>query len=264
MNELGKCNKVEIQPGVVFECLVGAANGARNLTTGIVTVVPSVQLAYHTHPTSESITLLTGSGVVEVEGRRYRLAPFDNVLVPRGIAHSVVNESPNAEARFHIAFPTDAPAREFVEPDFSPVQMPDDSTGPGTAGKECVTRFKTADRIDAGFGAEFIDYFNSDIVPGIEMSGGYGLFPRGARLPAHIHDFDESICIVDGVATCVVEGRRYSMSGFSTALQPRGRVHYFVNENDAPMAMVWVYAGPQPERVVVDERNATVEGNPWR
>jgi hypothetical protein len=27
---------------------------------------------------------------------------------------------------------------------------------------------------------------------------------------------------------------------------------------------LWVYAGPSPERVVVEERNATVDGNPWK
>jgi len=30
------------------------------------------------------------------------------------------------------------------------------------------------------------------------------------------------------------------------------------------MAMIWVYAGPSPIRIVVDERCATAEGNPWR
>ena len=82
--------------------------------------------------------------------------------------------------------------------------------------------------------------------------------------PRHVHDFDESICIISGEATCVVEGRRYSMSDCSTALQPRGRVHYFVNESTRPMEMLWVYAGPKPERIIVDERCATVDGNPWQ
>ena len=54
------------------------------------------------------------------------------------------------------------------------------------------------------------------------------------------------------------------MANCSTALQPRGRVHYFINESKEPMAMLWVYAGPVPERVVVDERCATLEGNPWK
>jgi oxalate decarboxylase/phosphoglucose isomerase-like protein (cupin superfamily) len=37
---------------------------------------------------------------------------------------------------------------------------------------------------------------------------------------------------------------------------PRGRVHYFRNDTELPMAMLWVYAGPRPERIVVDEQLA--------
>ena len=264
MNDVGAGRKLDIQPGVVFECLVGAHNQARKLTTGIVEFAPGVHLAYHTHPCTESITLLAGSAVVEVEGRRYRLTPFDNVVIPPGVPHAVENASPERGATFHIAFPAEAISRELVAADFQPLPMPDESTGPGSPGLEHVTRFGAADRLDVGLGATFIDYFNEELTPGIEMSGGYGLFQPGGRLLAHIHDFDESICITEGTATCVVEGRRYTMSGRSTALQPRGRVHYFVNESQEPMTMIWVYAGPKPERIVVEERNATAEGNPWR
>ena len=96
------------------------------------------------------------------------------------------------------------------------------------------------------------------------MSGGYGLFHPGGRLPAHLHDFDESICIIHGEATCVVEGRRYRLSACETAMVLRGRIHYFINESAAPMEMIWVYAGPRPERIVVDESCATTDGSPWR
>ncbi len=44
--------------------------------------------------------------------------------------------------------------------------------------------------------ATFIDFFNETLMPGIEMSGGYGLFRARRTAAAHIHDFDESICIV--------------------------------------------------------------------
>ena len=150
----------------------------------------------------------------------------------------------------------------MVADDFPRTVMPENS--PGVAGKERVNRFETAPRSEAGPNTSFIDFFNETLMPGLEMSGGYGLFHPGGRLPAHVHDFDESICIIDGEATCVVEGRRFSMRDGATALQPRGRVHYFINESDGPMAMIWVYAGPSPIRIVVDESNATVEGNPWR
>jgi quercetin dioxygenase-like cupin family protein len=264
INKVGDGRKLEIQPGVVFECLVGAHNQARNLSTGIVTISPGVQLAYHTHPMTESITLLDGLAAVEVQGRRYRLGNLDNVVVPPGVAHSVMNVAMDRDARFHIAFPTNVPVREVVEPAFDVQLMPDDSCGPGTCGLERVNRIASAQCYDAGMGATFIDYFNQELMPGIEMSGGYGRFSPGGRLSAHIHDFDESICIVEGIANCVVEGRRYAMNGCSTALQPRGRVHYFMNESHEPMAMIWIYAGPTAERIVVDEANATADGNPWR
>ena len=264
MTDFGSGNKIDIQPGVVFEAMVGAHNGAKDLTTGVVHFSPGVKLAYHTHPTTESITLLDGAGMVDVEGRRYRLSRFDNVVIPPGVAHGVENLSMEHETLLHVTFPTSAPSRVLLEPIYPPRQMPDDSEGPRTPGLERVNRFKLADRSDVGQGATFIDFFNEELMPGIEMSGGYGLFQPGGRLPAHIHDFDESICIVEGTASCIVEGRHYTMSGYSTALEPRGRVHYFINESDRPMAMVWVYAGPRPERIVVDERNATSAGSPWK
>ncbi|MBS0205269.1 MAG: cupin domain-containing protein [Planctomycetes bacterium] len=262
MNPVGSGPKVEISRGVTFECLVGRHNQAKNLTTGIVTFAPGAVLPCHSHTFTESITLLSGSMTVEIEGRGYALKRLDNAVIPAGLAHSARNTSTSEVAVVQIAMATDTPARVLVEKFFSRRMMPDDSTE--IAGTERINRFATAMRGVAGPNTEFIDCFNEDLMPGLEMSGGYGLFQPGGRLPAHVHDFDESICIISGQATCIVEGRRYLMSDCSTALQPRGRVHYFINESSGPMEMLWVYAGPKPERIIVDEKCATVEGNPWR
>lgn len=261
MTSVGSGKFFDIEPGVRFECLVGAQNGARGLTTGIVTIAPSASLTYHTHTFTESITLIKGKALGVVEGREYELEHLDNVVVPRGLAHQVRNLSDDEPAVFNIALASDSPARTLVNDDFSRVSMP--ATSIGMIGMERVNRFRSAERFEAGLNTSFIDFFNEKLVPGIEMSGGYGLFSPGGRLPAHVHDFDESICIIDGAATCIVEGRRYTMKDSATALQPRGRVHYFINESSDEMAMIWVYAGPSPIRIVVDECCATVEGNPW-
>ena len=61
----------------------------------------------------------------------------------------------------------------------------------------------------------------------------------------------------------MVEGRRYALTDLGTALQPRGRIHYFVNESAQPMSMLWSYAGTMPERPVVDDRCANVPGMTW-
>jgi quercetin dioxygenase-like cupin family protein len=183
-------------------------------------------------------------------------------VVPTGLAHSARNLSNSEPAVFQVALATDNPTRTLIDKFFSRRAMPDDSTG--LAGAERINRFASCPRFAAGPNTEFIDFFNEKLMPGLEMSGGYGLFAPAGRLPAHVHDFDESICIISGEATCTVEGRRYKMSDGATALQPRGRVHYFINETKGMMEMLWVYAGPTPERIVVDERCATVEGNPWK
>ena len=98
----------------------------------------------------------------------------------------------------------------------------------------------------------FQDLYNAELgTRGI--CGGHGLFEPGARLPCHRHEFDESITIVQGTATCVVEGRRHELAGFATAMVPQGRCHYFINLTLEPMAMIWVYAGDMPDRIVMDE-----------
>ena len=47
--------------------------------------------------------------------------------------------------------------------------------------------------------------------------------------------------------------RRHELSGNATALVPQGLCHYFINLTLDPMAMIWVYAGDKPDRIVMDE-----------
>jgi 2-keto-3-deoxy-L-rhamnonate aldolase RhmA/quercetin dioxygenase-like cupin family protein len=251
MNTVAESPSMEIERGVLFRALVGSHNKARNLTTGIVTFAPEAALPYHTHPFSESVTLLEGQATLEVEGRAYRLRPLDNITIPRDTPHAVVNASAGKSAVLHIAMASDAPTRTLVSTNFGRTPMGEDVAG--VAGKERVNRHDRTPRCELAPRAYFQDCFNRELgCP--DMSGGYGLFEPGARLPCHLHDFDESICIVQGTATCLVEGRRYSLSDNGTALVPRGRCHYFINESDAPMAMIWVYAGPMPERILMNEK----------
>jgi quercetin dioxygenase-like cupin family protein len=251
--------RVELERGVVFQPLVGAHNQAVNLTTGIVTFMPGAQLPYHTHPHGEAITLLTGEAEVEVEGRRYHLFPLDNVYIPAGCAHAAFNPSGSKPASFHIAMNSHQPSRTLVPAPGATRVMPDDAGG--TPGAERVSRHATTPWYEPNPGARFQDYFNRDL-GSVGMSGGYGEFVRDGRLPCHLHDFDESITIIKGTATCVVEGRRYSLSDCATALAPRGRCHYFINQTDHPMAMIWVYAGDIPQRFVLSQKCCEPEGCP--
>jgi quercetin dioxygenase-like cupin family protein len=193
-----------------------------------------------------------------VEGRVYRLGPLDNITIPRWLPHAAHNPDSSTPTRLHTAMASDTPARTLVSQSFNEVEMPDDSCG--MPGAERVTRIRTATQVQGvGPNATFVDHFNADLMPGLEMSGGYARFLPDGRLPAHLHDFDESICIIEGQATCLVEGQLHELQNCQTAMVPRGRVHYFRNDSSLPMAMLWVYAGPRPERILVDEQLALTE-----
>jgi 2-keto-3-deoxy-L-rhamnonate aldolase RhmA/quercetin dioxygenase-like cupin family protein len=254
--KIGEGDKIELTPGIICEALTGAHNNAVALFTAIVTFNKGYTvLPAHTHPHSESITLISGSVCIEVENRRYFLQPLDNITIPKGLAHCVKNISMEENAVLHIAMPVDSPQRDLAKMSETGLKnIPDDFCG--HAGPERITRYNFARRYSAGPNTEFIDFFNDSMMPGIGMSGGFGLFYEGGRLPAHFHDFDESICITSGKATCFVEGRAYIMSDLATALQPRGRIHYFTNQFSQPMAMIWVYAGAMPVRVEVPDKYA--------
>jgi len=258
---VGEGPALELAHGVTMACLAGAHNQARNLTTGIVTIQPYTTLPYQKYAFSQSLTLLEGKVTVEVQGRRYTLGRLDNITVPSGIAHSVINVDRSSPAVLHCAMVTNKPERERVDRFFSRRAMRNESIG--QPGAERITRFDTTAKPGPGPGAILIDHFNAELMPDMEMSGGFGLFHTGKRLPAHVHDFDESICIIQGQATCFVEGKRYQLADCATAMVPRGRVHYFINDGADPMAMLWVYAGPMPERIVVDESCAAVPGACW-
>lgn len=235
-----------LAPGVVLHGLVGRSSGAVDLATGIAVIAPGAGLPGHTHPCTEAMVLLEGDAVATVEGRRYRLRQYDAVHVPPGVPHAVENAGATP-ARVFAAFASSSPGRD-------PASLPagHDCAAPPPGAAERVARFDAAARYDLADGADFRDLFQG--YPGCEgICGGYALFQPGKSLPCHTHDYDESISIIVGEAVCQVAGAEYLLSGCGTALVPRGRPHRFVNRSDRPMAMIWVYAGDKPDRVIVDQ-----------
>jgi quercetin dioxygenase-like cupin family protein len=237
-------------PGVELLPLVGAHNGARNLFAGLLNVAPKAAHPLYTRLFSEVLILTEGDIAVEVEDRRYRLGLLDAISVPAQLPRRVVNLSPKEPAVLHVAMASATPDQRWVNGRFTPVEQRHEATG--HPGGEHLCRNDPEARFELAPRSHFQDLFGAERgAKGI--CGGYGVFEPGARLPCHRHEFDESITIVHGTATCIVEGQRYELSGNATALVPEGRCHYFINLTLDPMAMIWVYAGDRPDRLVVDE-----------
>jgi hypothetical protein len=148
ISDIGKRPPVELSPGGMFDCLVGEYNGARNLTTGQLTLAPAVRLPQYSLPVSESLTLISGSAVVAVEGREYVLCLLDNITIPKMLPHQILNRSAYEPARLHSAIALASPVREPVSTNFSTHLVP--QTSSGVPGKEHFSRFKTVPRSEAG------------------------------------------------------------------------------------------------------------------
>lgn len=235
-------------PGVELRTFVSEECGATGFSTGTATFKPGSFLPYHFHEFSEAVTVVEGRARVLLEGRAYQLSPRDCVHVPAGIAHRVENGDELNRLVAHWAFSTARPARVLVDRVF-----PEDDRGfgmPSNADPETITRYDRGAIYELGEGAFFCDLFARRFGSN-GICGGYGRFLPGASLPCHIHDFDESITIVKGSAVCLVQGKSYELSNCDTAFIPQGRPHRFLNRSDDEMAMIWVYAGDEPDRRVV-------------
>ena len=234
-------------PGVRIRVYASRLNGARGLSTAAAVFDPGVALDYHFHDCGEAITVLEGTPTVLVQSRSYKLQRLDCLFVPPGVTHSVRNEA-GVQARLHSAFASASPARTFLEPGELPgsASREDDSSVP-----EAVTRFAASPGYELAPGTDFHDLFAGRLGSS-GICGGYGLFEPGSGLPCHLHEYDESITIVTGRAVCQVEGRQYDVGGMDTAMIPEGLAHRFINRTDSPMAMIWVYAGDEPSRVLLD------------
>ena len=228
--------------GVEIRSLVSSRCGARNFSTSLVIFQLQSVLPYHIHDCSEAITVLSGTATVRVEGRDYQLQALDCVHVPKDVAHSVSNGS-SEELKVHTAFGSASPGREFVA-----ASVRDNR---GVAGPESIRRKTDSDLYELSPGAYFTDLF-AHRFGSVGICGGYGRFNPGSSLPCHIHEYDESITIVEGNAKCLVNGKAYELSGLETAFVPTHRPHRFINESSSHMAMIWVYAGDEPDRVLLD------------
>lgn len=221
---------------------------ARGVSTGTALFQPGLELPYHTHESGEAITILQGQAEVSCSGRTYRLRRLDCIHVPAGVPHRVRNPSTDEAMLAHTAFASSSPTRAFVHDRFE--EMNREFGIPESGEPESIRRFEKTEFYELAERTKFYDLFAGRFGSN-GICGGYGEFAPGASLPCHVHKFDESITIITGEAICQVAGQQYKLAGYDTAFVPEGRPHRFINNSDKIMAMIWVYAGSEPERTLV-------------
>lgn len=73
--------------------MVSGDVGAQNLMTGMTVFPPGGAIALHTHNTEESVVILEGEALCEIEDERHHLNTFDAAYIPAGLRHRFSNAS---------------------------------------------------------------------------------------------------------------------------------------------------------------------------
>ncbi|TDV49976.1 cupin domain-containing protein [Actinophytocola oryzae] len=73
--------------------LVTSARGATSFLNGVTSFEPGAAIAHHVHNVAESVVVLQGAAVVDIDGTRTPLRAFDTTFVPAGIPHHFENAS---------------------------------------------------------------------------------------------------------------------------------------------------------------------------
>ncbi|MDQ1218009.1 cupin domain-containing protein [Microbacterium arborescens] len=73
--------------------LVTAARGGTTYLNGITIFEPGAAIGHHTHNVAESVMVIAGAAVVDIDGERTALSTFDTTFVPANIPHHFENAS---------------------------------------------------------------------------------------------------------------------------------------------------------------------------
>ena len=84
-----------------------------------------------------------------------------------------------------------------------------------------------------------------------ELTTGITRFGPGTSIAPHSHNREETILILEGEATVVVDGQRTDIRAGDVTWVPADVPHYFINRGTGPMAIYWVYAGRHITRTLV-------------
>lgn len=101
--------------GVAARRMVTTVTGARTITMGISEFEPGASIFLHTHPCEETVVILAGEAMAEVDGEVFRLGQYDTSFVPPLVPHRFWNASSQPMTMCYF-YPMADPSRDPVEP----------------------------------------------------------------------------------------------------------------------------------------------------
>jgi quercetin dioxygenase-like cupin family protein len=93
---------------------------------------------------------------------------------------------------------------------------------------------------------------------GNQLTTGMTLFEPGTGIAIHSHNVEETVMVLEGQATVVIDGESRDVAAGTVTWIPAGVPHFFKNRGSGQMRIYWVYAGQQVTRTLT-ESGKTIE-----
>jgi quercetin dioxygenase-like cupin family protein len=263
--------------GLARSVLVGAQQGAVHTELAVTALAPGGWLNRHFHSFEESLYVLAGELLLEIDGHVHRLVQGDYALMPVGTWHALANAgtdqtrllSVNTPLRlapdagrsdtFFTAVPFDVAAFEargerppFGDPrlrlvghyDGTPPQLEalaltDPARGRAPAGRD------TALTVYSGISVKML----VDRVFGAELLTVFTVdYEPGGSAQVHDHPFEETYFFLDGEITAELDGREHTIRAGDVVFSGVGSTHGFFNTGSGRVRWIETQAPQPPER----------------
>jgi quercetin dioxygenase-like cupin family protein len=84
--------------------LVNALVGSEKTLSGITEFDPGAAIALHYHNCEETVVLLSGEGIAEIDGEQFPVRPLDTSWIPAGVPHRFRNTSATKKMRIYWTY----------------------------------------------------------------------------------------------------------------------------------------------------------------
>jgi quercetin dioxygenase-like cupin family protein len=84
------------------------------------------------------------------------------------------------------------------------------------------------------------------------LTTGVTSFAPGTVIPLHTHNVEETVMLLEGEATAVIDGKAYDLVAGDVTWVPAEVPHHFLNRGAGPMRIYWVYNGRDVLRTLVE------------
>jgi len=108
----------------------------------------------------------------------------------------------------------------------------------------------TVEPFDRGSGVVTIPYVGKWNCAANLVTTGQTRFAVGTGLPLHSHNVEESVLILEGLATAQIDDETFDLVTGDATWVPAGVPHRFLNRGDSLMRIYWVYGGRDVTRTI--------------